>query len=234
MKGVFQLIKTVLVVEDEEKMRGIIVDYFKASGFLVFEAPNGREALEILESAKINLVILDIMIPEIDGWAVCRRIRKISDIPIILLTARSDEEDKLMGYEIGADDYITKPFSPKVLIAKTKNLLRRVEGSLSDSNKKKCIDIIGISIDKESMIVKVDDERIDLTPKEYDLLIYMIENKKRVLSRDEIINSIWGYEYIGDLRVVDNHVKKLRKKLGNRSTYIQTIIKVGYKFEVIL
>lgn len=228
------MIKTALIVEDEEKMRGIIVDYFKASGFLIFEACNGREALDILENERINIVILDIMIPEVDGWAVCRRTRKISDIPIILLTARSDEEDKLMGYEIGADDYITKPFSPKVLIAKTKNLLKRVEGVLGDSSRKKCIDIIGISISKESRTVKIDDERVDLTPKEYDLLIYMIENERRVLSRDEIINNIWGYEYIGDLRVVDNHVKKLRKKLGYRSKYIKTIIKVGYKFEVVI
>jgi len=228
------LIKTILIVEDEERMREMIADYFKASGFSVFVACNGREALEILETEKINLVILDIMIPEIDGWSVCRRIRRVSDIPIILLTARSDEEDKLMGYEIGADDYITKPFSAKVLIAKAKNLLKRVEGSLGYSDKSKCLDIIGISINKQSRTVKVDDKIIDLTPKEYDLLIYFIENEKRVLSRDEIINNIWGYEYTGDLRVVDNHIKKLRKKLNDKSTYIQTIIKIGYKFEIVL
>lgn len=222
----------ILIVEDEERMREITVDYFKASGFLVFEACDGREALEILEDEKIDVVILDIMIPEIDGWSVCRNTRKKSDIPIILVTARSDEDDKLMGYELGADDYVTKPFSPKVLIAKTKNLLMRVEGTLGNLSKGKSIEVIGISINKQSRIVKVDGERVDLSPKEYDLLIYMMENEKRVLSRDEIINNVWGYEYIGDMRVVDNHIKKLRKKLKNKSTYIHTIIKVGYKFEV--
>jgi DNA-binding response OmpR family regulator len=230
---VFCLIKTVLIVEDEQKMRGIIVDYFKASGFFVIEACNGREALEILQNETINVVILDIMIPEIDGWAVCKRIRKISDMPIILLTARSDEDDKLMGYEIGADDYITKPFSPKVLIAKTRNLLKRVEGTLGNDKKNKYIDIGDINLNKESRTVKVGGEKVDLTPKEYDLLVYMIENKKRVLSRDEIINNVWGYQYIGDLRVVDNHVKKLRKKLRDKCTYIHTIIKIGYKFVVV-
>lgn len=225
--------KTVLIVEDEERIREITADYFRASGFLVFEACAGKEALEILESEKINVVILDIMIPEIDGWTVCRRIRKKSDIPIILLTARTDEDDKLMGYELGADDYVTKPFSPKVLIAKTKNLLMRIQGALGNESENGCIEITGISINKEARTVNIDGERIDLTPKEYDLLIYLIENEKRVLSRDAIINSVWGYEYIGELRVVDNHIKKLRKKLKVKSAYIHTIIKIGYKFEVV-
>jgi DNA-binding response OmpR family regulator len=225
--------KTVLIVEDEARMREITKAFFVKSGFQVLEASNGREALEILEDEKIDIVILDIMIPEIDGWTVCRRIRKKLDVPIILLTARTDEDDKLMGYELGADDYMTKPFSPKVLIAKAKNLLMRAEGTLGNNGTNEFIDILGIKINKQSMTVNVDDKRIDLTPKEYDLLIYMIENEKRVLSREQILNNVWGFEYIGDSRVVDNHIKKLRKKLMDKSKYIHTLIKVGYKFEVV-
>ncbi|WP_432406177.1 response regulator transcription factor [Wukongibacter sp. M2B1] len=225
--------KNVLIVEDEERMREITADYFRASGFSIFEARNGREALEILKCENINVVILDIMIPEIDGWTVCRRIRNDSDIPVIILTARSDENDKLMGYELGADDYVNKPFNPKVLVAKTKNLLMRTEGCLGNTNKNYDIYKNGIKINKKSRVVRLDGERLDLTPKEYDLLVYMIENERITLSRDNILDNVWSYDYFGDLRVVDTHIKKLRKKLKNKSSYIHTVIGVGYKFEVV-
>lgn len=222
--------KNILIVEDEERMREITCDYFKISGFNVFEAVDGKEALDIFEVKKIDLVILDIMIPELDGWSVCRRIRKKSDVPIIMLTARGDEEDKLMGFELGADEYVTKPFSPKVLVARAKALIKRVEGNKSFDNL--IINIGGIEINKQSYKVKIDCEEIDLAPKEYKLLLYFIENKGIVLTREGILNNVWGYDYFGDLRVVDTHIKKLRKKLRDKYSYIQTVIRVGYKFEV--
>ena len=222
--------KNILIVEDEDRIREITCDYFKISDFNVFEAANGQEALDIFELNKIDLVILDIMIPEIDGWAVCKRIRKKSDVPIIILTARDDDADKLMGFELGADDYVTKPFSPKVLVARATTLLKRVEGKVCLNNS--IINTGDIKINKESYTVKIDDEEITLAPKEYSLLLYLIENTGRVLSRESILNNIWGYDYFGDLRVVDTHIKKLRKKLKNKCTYIQTVIRVGYKFEV--
>lgn len=225
--------KSVLIVEDEERMREITADYFRANGFFIFEACNGSEALELLKHENIDVVILDIMIPEIDGWTVCRRIRKDSDIPIIILTARADENDKLMGYELGADDYVNKPFNPKVLVAKTTNLLMRREGILGNSNKGYSINKNGIQINKQSRVVKIDGEIVDLTLKEYDLLLYMVKNERIVLSRDKILNNVWSHDYFGDLRVVDTHIKKLRKKLKDKSGYIHTVIRVGYKFEVV-
>ncbi|MCY6372242.1 response regulator transcription factor [Clostridium ganghwense] len=222
--------KKVLIVEDEDRMREITADYFKASGFQVFEAEDGKKAMEIFQKNELDAVILDIMIPKIDGWSVCKRIRKESDIPIIMLTARSDEDDKLMGFELGADEYVTKPFSPKVLVARVKTFLKRIEGNIR--NDKQIIDMKGIEINKQSHIVKVNSEVIDLSPKEYQLLCYMMENKGIVLSRENILNKVWGYDYFGDSRVVDTHIKKLRKKLGDKSECICTVIRVGYKFEV--
>ncbi len=222
--------KNILLVEDEPRLREIVSDYFKAEGFSIYEAVDGKEAMDIFEESEVSLVILDIMLPKLDGWTVCRRIRKVSDVPIIMLTARSEEDDMLMGYELGADDYVTKPFSPKVLVAKAKILLKRACGSESKGDE--MIKIGNIDINKLSYTVKLDNNTIDLAPKEYELLVYMIENKGIVLSRENILNKIWGYDYYGDLRTVDTHIKKLRNKLGNRAKYIRTIIKVGYKFEV--
>ncbi|MCT4619287.1 MAG: response regulator transcription factor [Marinisporobacter sp.] len=223
--------KNILIVEDEERMREIISDYFKANGFSVYEAFDGHEALELFSIHPIDLIILDIMMPTLDGWSVCRRIRKNSSVPIIMLTARSDEDDKLMGFELGADEYVTKPFSPKVLVARTINLLKRIDGNLGKQDTS--IHLSGIEINKASYIVKIDDQVIDFSPKEFELLIYLIENKGVVLSRENILNHIWGYDYFGDIRVVDTHIKKLRKKLGKKSNYIHTIIRAGYKFEVL-
>ncbi|PAB57019.1 response regulator transcription factor [Anaeromicrobium sediminis] len=223
--------KSVLIVEDEARILEITSDYFKANDFHVFEAIDGQEALDVFNSNKIDLVVLDIMMPKLDGWSVCRRIRKNSDVPIIIITARSDEDDKLMGFELGADEYVTKPFSPKVLVARAKNLLKRASGSINSS-----INILkagDIKIDKSSYMVTIGDEQLDLAPKEFSLLVYLIENKGLVLSRETILNNVWGYDFFGDLRVVDTHIKKLRKKLGDKSSYIHTLIRVGYKFEVL-
>lgn len=221
----------VLIAEDEERIREIVGDYFRTEGFTVLEACNGREALDIIELEQIDLLILDIMMPEMDGWSVCRRLRKHSAIPIILLTARSDEDDKLMGYELGADEYVTKPFSPRVLVAQAKSLLKRAEG-ISPGRDSAYISVGGIEINRDSHVVKVDGQIIDLAPKEFELLLYLMHNPGRVLSRENILDKIWGFDYYGDIRAVDTHVKKLRQKLGDKAPLIQTVVRSGYKFEV--
>ncbi|MHC1682258.1 MAG: response regulator transcription factor [Clostridiaceae bacterium] len=222
--------KNILLVEDDERMREIVTDYFSNEGFQILEAEDGRKAMEIFEAEEISLVILDIMIPQLDGWSVCKRMRKTSDVPIIMLTARSDEDDELMGYDLGADDYMTKPFSPKVLIAKSKILLKRAEGTIGRTDG--ILTYNGIEINKLSRSVKIHNESIELAPKEYELLLYMMENKDIVLSRENILRKVWGYDYYGDLRAVDTHIKKLRNKLREKATCISTIIGSGYKFEV--
>lgn len=222
--------KCVLLVEDESRIREIISDYFANEGFAVLEAEDGKQALEIMETNHVDMIILDIMMPKLDGWSVCKRVRNTSDVPIIILTAREEEEDKLLGYELGADDYVTKPFSPKVLVAKVKTLLKRAEKQMGVSEG--VINIHGLSINKLSHTVKLDDRPIELAHKEYELLLYLVENKGMVLSRDKILNSVWGFDYFGDLRTVDTHIKKLRGKLGDKAEYIATVIRSGYKFEV--
>ena len=222
--------KNILLVEDDIRMREILWDYFIKEDFQIFEAGDGNKALEIFEEQEIHLVLLDIMIPEVDGWSVCKRMRKISDVPIIMITSRADEDDKLMGYDLGADDYVTKPFSPKVLVAKAKMLLKRAEGSIgredgfASSN--------GIEISRLSRTVKVEGIIVELAPKEYELLLYLIENKGIVLSRENILSKVWGYDFYGDIRAVDTHIKKLRNKLGDKASSVSTVIGAGYRFEV--
>lgn len=220
---------TVLVIEDEKNIRKIIVDYFKAEGYTVIEGENGKVGLELFDSEEVDLVILDVMMPEIDGWTVCRRIRKHSEVPIIMLTARTDEDDELMGFELKADDYVKKPFSPAILVARAKLLLTKKR--VGDTNEEK-ITREDLSIDKGSREVCVDNQLIELTTKEFDILTYLVENENRVFSRDQILSHVWGYDFVGDTRIVDNHIKKLRKALGEKSYYIRTIFGVGYKFEV--
>lgn len=222
--------KSILLVEDDIRMREIVCDYFAKEDFRMIEADNGREALEQFEHQEIHLVLLDIMIPEVDGWSVCKRIRKISDVPIIMLTSRADEDDKLMGYDLGADDYMTKPFSPRVLVAKAKMLLKRAEGSIGKEDG--FLSCNGIDINRLSHTVKVAGEITELAPKEYELLLHLMENKGIVLSRENILSKVWGYDFYGDSRAVDTHVKKLRNKLGERANTISTIIGAGYRFEV--
>lgn len=221
--------KTVLLVEDEDRMREIISDYLKSYNFSVLEASDGQQALAIFGQENIDLIVLDIMMPKLDGWSVCRKIRKDSDVPIIILTARSDEDDELMGLELGADEYVTKPISPKVLVARAVNLLKRANGTLGKASAK--VRIGRLEILKDARIVKLDSERLAFSQKEYDLLLYLIENKGTVLSREMILNRIWGFDYFGDERVVDTHIKKIRRKLKEQATFIQTVIGIGYRFE---
>lgn len=219
----------VLVVEDDKNMNEILVDYLEEDGYQVFSARDGVEALTLFDKEKIQLVILDIMLPKLDGWTVCRRIRQKSDVLIIILSARSEEDDKLLGYELGADEYITKPFSPKVLLAGINALMKR---SQSDSIPKAIVRHKEITINKEAYTASLSGEDLPLTFKEYELLLKLAENPNKVFRRETLINSIWGYDYLGDGRVVDTNIKTLRKKLGNCAHYIQTVIGVGYKFEV--
>lgn len=217
--------KTVLVVDDELRMRKLIADFLLREGYSIVEADNGQTALEKMFQEKIDLVILDVMMPKYDGWTVCREIRKTSTIPVILLTAKGEEVDQLFGFEIGADDYITKPFSPRVLIARVNALFRRLES-------KQSLSCDGLNIDAAAHFVSIDGCRLDLSPKEYDLLIYLAENKGRALSREQILNHVWNYDYLGDLRTVDTHITRLRTKLGAKNSLIQTIRGFGYRFEV--
>ncbi|MED1508844.1 MULTISPECIES: response regulator transcription factor [Bacillus] len=222
--------KTVLLVEDERRLREIVSDYFRNEGFEVIEAEDGKKALELFAEHTIDLIMLDIMLPEIDGWSVCRRIRKESAVPIIMLTARSDEDDTLLGFELGADEYVTKPFSPKVLVARAKTLLKRADGAVGVTEEN-AMSLAGIEVNRLSRTVLVDGEEIILTHKEFELLVYLMENKGIVLSRQHLLDQLWGYDYYGDDRTVDTHIKKLRNKLGDRAKHIGTVIRVGYKFE---
>lgn len=222
--------KTVLLVEDERRLREIVSDYFRNEGFEVIEAEDGKQALELFAEHTIDLIMLDIMLPEIDGWCVCRRIRKESAVPIIMLTARSDEDDTLLGFELGADEYVTKPFSPKVLVARAKTLLKRADGAVGVAEDN-VLSAAGIDVNRLSRTVFVDGKEIILTHKEFELLVYLMENKGIVLSRQHLLDQLWGYDYYGDDRTVDTHIKKLRNKLGDKAKHIGTVIRVGYKFE---
>jgi len=219
----------ILVVDDESRMRKLVRDFLEKKGYSVLEAGDGMEAMELFYKEKdIALMILDIMMPRMDGWQVCREVRHSSKLPIIMLTARSEERDELQGFELGVDEYISKPFSPKILVARVEAILRRTN-QLGENVAK---DIGGISIDKSAHLVKVDGNTVDLSFKEFELLNYFMENQGIALSREQILNSVWNYDYFGDARTIDTHVKKLRSKLGDKGNYIKTIWGMGYKFEV--
>lgn len=219
----------VLMVDDESRMRKLVSDFLTRKGYIVIEAGDGEEALDRFYADKdISLVILDVMMPKMNGWDVCREIRKNSKVPIIMLTAKSDESSELNGFECGADEYIAKPFSPKILTARVDALIRR-SYSIDSSE---VTDVGGIIIDKAAHIVKNDGQEIDLSFKEFELLTYFVDNKGLALSREKILNNVWNYDYFGDARTIDTHVKKLRKKLGDKGDYIKTIWGMGYKFEI--
>lgn len=220
--------KTILIVEDEIKIRFLIRDYFLKENFNILEASDGEIGLDLFSKEKIDLIILDVMMPKIDGFTFLEKIRKVSSVPVILLTAKAEEEDKLQGYAFGADDYMTKPFSPKVLVAKAKALLKRARTDIDSSSQ----DFNGLTINKLSHEVKVDNEEISLSPKEYELLLYLISNEGIALSRDTILDNVWGIDYYGDIRTVDTNIKRLREKLLDKSKYIVTVRGSGYKFEV--
>ncbi|MBZ9634797.1 response regulator [Clostridium sp. FP1] len=221
--------KAILIADDEPLIRKLVKDFLKMEGFNIFEAQDGKEALDIFKENKdkIDLVILDVMMPVYDGWSVCREIKKISDIPIVMLTARGEEVDEVFGFDLGADEYITKPFSPIILVSRIKAILRRIQGSKSEE-----IHFDKIEIDEKAHMVTIDNKIVTLSPKEYELLLYFIENKGIALSRDKILNTVWNYNYLGDLRTVDSHIKRLRSKLGEQGDLIQTVRGLGYRFEV--
>ena len=219
----------ILVVDDESRMRKLVKDFLEREGHIIIEAADGMEAMDIFyENKDIALIILDVMMPRMDGWQVCREVRALSQVPIIMLTARGEERDELQGFELGVDEYISKPFSPKILVARVNAILKRGRAAASED----LIDAGVIVIDKAAHLVKIDDVPIDLSVKEFELLTYFVENQKMALSREKILNNVWDYDYFGDARTIDTHVKKLRSKMGDKGEYIKTIWGMGYKFEV--
>ncbi len=220
---------TILVVDDESRMRKLIKDFLMQKGFSILEAGDGEEALKVFEENenKIKLVLLDVMMPKLDGWSVLRQIRQTSKVPIIMLTARGEEQDELFGFELGVDEYISKPFSPKILVARVEAILKRTMGDT-----KQLKDYGGIVIDPEGRTVSVDGKLVEMSLREYELLKYLVDNENIALSRDKILNNVWNYDYYGDSRTIDSHIKKIRHKLGKKGKYIETMRGVGYKFEV--
>lgn len=217
----------ILVVDDEARMRKLVRDFLEREGFQVLEAGDGAEAMDLFyEEKEISLVILDVMMPKMDGWQTLREIRQSSQVPVIMLTARSEERDELQGFKLGVDEYISKPFSPKILVARVEAILRR-----SSQGSQDVIDVGGIHIDKTAHQVLVDGKPVDLSYKEFELMTYFAENQGIALSREKILNNVWNYDYFGDARTIDTHVKKLRSKLGDKGDYIKTIWGMGYKFE---
>ena len=218
----------ILIVDDESRMRKLVKDFLVKSEYQVLEAENGEEALDVFFAQNdIDLVILDVMMPKMDGWQVCREIRGVSKVPIIMLTAKSDERDELLGFELGVDEYISKPFSPKILVARVEAILRRAAQFSAETR----LSAGGIEVDKSAHIVTIDGKEVDLSFKEFELLVYFMENQGIALSREKILNSVWNYDYFGDARTIDAHVKKLRSKLGDKGEMIKTIWGLGYKLE---
>ena len=218
----------ILVVDDETRMRKLVKDFLIVKGFQVVEAGDGEEAVDIFfEQKDIALILLDVMMPKMDGWEVVKTIRKYSQVPILMLTARGEEQDELQGFKLGVDEYISKPFSPKILVARVEAILRRSSQGVQET-----IDVGGIRIDKAAHQVEIDGKPVDLSYKEFELMTYFAENEGIALSREKILNNVWNYDYFGDARTIDTHVKKLRSKLGSKGEYIKTIWGMGYKFEV--
>ena len=220
---------TILIVDDESRMRKLIKDFLRQKEYNVLEAKDGEEALEIFEASKnkIDLILLDVMMPKLDGWSVLRQVRQETKVPVIMQTARGEEQDELFGFELGVDEYISKPFSLKILVARVQAILNRVKGSENEVK-----EYGGIAIDTAGRTVSVDGKQIEFSLREYELLKYLIENEKIALSRDKILNNVWNYDYYGDSRTIDSHIKKIRHKLGKKGKYIETIRGIGYKFEV--
>ncbi len=220
---------TVLIVDDEYRMRKLVKDFLTQKGYETIEAADGEEALKVFEENqnKIGIILLDVMMPKLDGWSVLRQIRQTSKVPIIMLTARGEEQDELFGFELGVDEYISKPFSPKILVARVEAILKRTRKTENNVQ-----DYDGIVIDSDGRTVKVDGKEIELSLREYELLKYLVDNNGIALSRDKILNNVWNYDYYGDSRTIDSHIKKVRHKLGKKGKYIETVRGIGYKFEV--
>lgn len=219
----------ILVVDDESRMRKLIRDFLEREGYQILEATDGVEAMDLFYADKnIDLIILDVMMPRMNGWQVCKEVRQYSKVPIMMLTARTEEQDELKGFELGVDEYVAKPFSPKILVARVGAILKRVKNTMEEAT----MNAGGIVLDKTAHIVTIDGETVDLSVKEFELLAYFLENQKMALSREKILNHVWNYDYFGDARTIDTHVKKLRSKMGEKGNYIKTIWGMGYKFEV--
>ena len=220
--------RKILVVDDEARMRKLVKDFLLIKGYSVLEAADGEQAVDMFfKDKEIDFIILDIMMPKMDGYEVCKTIRQYSQVPIVMLTARSDERDELMGFELGVDEYISKPFSPKILVARIEAILRRKSNVTGEM-----LETAGIRVDKDAHEVFVDEKQVELSNKEFELLTYFMENQGVALSREKILNNVWNYDYFGDARTIDTHVKKLRSKLGSKGDLIKTIWGMGYKFEV--
>ncbi|SFB43332.1 DNA-binding response regulator, OmpR family, contains REC and winged-helix (wHTH) domain [Cohnella sp. OV330] len=221
--------RTIVLAEDDALMREFITDYFVREGWDVLEADNGRTALDLFEQNAVDLVVLDLMMPEMDGWTACRRIREKSDVPVIIITARAEDDDQILGYELGADEYVTKPLSPRVLVARAAALMRRTEGTVGRDGEQL---VFGdLTIDRQSHAAAVSGKPLQLSPKAFELLVFLAKHEGKVLAREFILDSVWGYEYDGDPRTVDTHIKKLRAKLGPEGKLISTVVRTGYKFE---
>ncbi len=222
---------TILVVDDEQRMRTLIKDFLERKEYRILQAQDGEEALNIfnMEKDSICLIILDVMMPKLDGWSVLRQIRQTSKVPIIMLTARGEEQDELFGFELGVDEYISKPFSPKILVARVEAILRRGNGEESSNDE---TNNSGINIDDKARTVTVDGKIVEMSLREYELLKYLVDNVGVALSRDKILNNVWNYDYYGDSRTIDSHIKKIRHKLGKKGKYIKTVRGIGYKFEI--
>ena len=220
---------TVMIVDDESRMRKLVKDFLLQKNFKVIEAENGEVAIDLFEERKdkIDLILLDVMMPKFDGWSVLRKIRQTSNVPVIMLTARGEEQDELFGFELGADEYIAKPFSPKILVARVEALLNRTR-----TKKENKTDYSGIIVDYDGRTVSCDGKDIELSLREYELLTYLLENEGIALSREKILNNVWNYDYYGDSRTIDSHIKKIRHKLGKKGKYIETVRGIGYKFEI--
>lgn len=220
--------RKILIADDEARMRALVRDYLRMKGFQVLEAENGREALEVFQrEPDIALILLDVMMPEMDGFEALKELRHISDVPVLMLTARAEEQDELQGFSLGADEYIAKPFSPKVLLARIDAILKRTSAGTGDEQ----LEAAGICLDERAHEVTVDGKKVELSFKEFELLRYFLENQGIALSREKILNHVWNYDYFGDARTIDTHVKKLRAKMGEKGALIRTIWGMGYKFE---
>ncbi len=221
----------ILVADDEENIRKLIQKYALFDGHTMYEASNGMEAVEMCRAEKFDIVVLDVMMPELDGFSACREIRRFSDVPIIMLSARGEEYDKINGFELGVDDYVVKPFSPRELMLRIDTIIRRASGKRSDGESNEVFEIGALRVDITARIVYVNGERVEMSPKEYDLFFYMLKNKNIALSRENLISKVWGYDYYGDDRTLDTHIKLLRRSLGECSKYIVTLRGVGYRFD---
>mgnify|MGYP000227361751 CR=1 FL=1 len=221
----------ILLVEDENRIREMVKEYLENEGFVIDEAADGAEALEKFDSSEYDMLVLDVMIPKVDGWSVCREIRRISAIPILMLTARGEEYDRLFGFELGVDDYIVKPFSPKELVARMKAVLRRSRNYAGSSSSGELFEYKDLSVNMSSRKVTIGGRNIEMTPREFDLLSFFVKNRDRVFTREQLLNKVWGYEFGGDFRTVDTHVKMLRESLGEYRSLLVTVWGVGYKFE---